>query len=196
MQYIDYIEWILNSKFLQKGDDAMTMIEPADLLHEEQRVDIKNDTKSIIDMKLYCFNTSDKNVKHLFPFFNQSHIKPTAPESLNCFCDYILLVQHINGLFVFFLEMKRGDVDGADKQIEASCTFFDFILKSAERIKGDNGFSEFDVNKIKYRKLIIREDHCNKRITKDKDVENLDLDSVNIHKCYKDFRPACYCRLR
>ena len=66
MQYIDYFEWILNSDFLQKGDDALTMVEPFDLLHEEQRVDIKNDTRSILDMKLYCFNTADKNVNNLF----------------------------------------------------------------------------------------------------------------------------------
>ena len=193
-QYIDYFGRILNENFLQTGRDSLTMIEPADSLHEEQRVCIKHNSKSILDMKLYCFNTQDNNVKNLFPFFNQSSIEPKAPEGLNSFCDYILLVQHIDGLYVFFLEMKRGVTGGADKQIGASCTFFDFILKSAERIKEENGFPEFDARQIKYRKLIIKEDRCNKRITKNKDVENLDLNAVNIHACYKEFRPIHYCR--
>lgn len=38
MDYIDYFEWILNSDFLQKGADALTMIEPADAENPEQRV--------------------------------------------------------------------------------------------------------------------------------------------------------------
>lgn len=194
MQEIDYLKWILNSDFLQEEDSALTMVEPSDSLHDEQRVDIKNDTRSILDMKLYCFNTPDKNVNNLFPFFNQRTVEPMAPKGLNSFCDYILLVQHIKGLFVFFLEMKRGVTSGAEKQIDASCTFFDFILKSAERIKEENDFPEFDVSQIKYRKLIITEDRCNKRITKDNDVENLDLSAVNTHACYKEFRPIPYCR--
>ena len=194
MQEIVYIEIILNSDFLQKGDGAFTMVEPSDLLHDEQRVDIKNDTRSILDMKLYCFNTPDKNVNNLFPFFNQRSVEPKAPEGLNSFCDYILLVQHIKGLIVFFLEMKRGDTDGADKQIEASCTFFDFILQSAERIKEENGLPDFDSSKVQFRRIIIKEERSNKRMTKDNDVENFDLDAVNLHKCHSEFRPVVYCR--
>ena len=194
MQEIVYIERILNSDFLQKGDGAFTMVEPSDLLHDEQRVDIKNDTRSILDMKLYCFNTADKNVNNLFPFFNQRSVEPKAPEGLNRFCDYILLVQHIKGLFVFFLEMKRGDTDGADKQIEASCTFFDFILQSAERIREENGLPDFDSNKVQFRRIIIKEERSNKRMTKDNEVENFDLEAVNLHKCHSEFRPVAYCR--
>ena len=194
MQEIVYIERILNSDFLQKGDGAFTMVEPSDLLHDEQRVDIKNDTRSILDMKLYCFNTPNKNVNNLFPFFNQRSVEPKAPEGLNSFCDYILLVQHIKGLFVFFLEMKRGDTDGADKQIEAACTFFDFILQSAERIKVENGLPDFDSNKVQFRRIIIKEERSNKRMTKDNEVENFDLEAVNLHKCHSEFRPVAYCR--
>lgn len=193
MQDIDYLERILNSDFLQKGADALTMVEPADSLHEEQRVEIKCDVRDVLDKKLYCFNSTEIK-EGLFPFFNN---KKSAPKDLNRFCDYILLVQHVNGLFVFFLEMKRGTTDGADEQINASCTFFDFILESAERIKEKNDYAEFDSSLIKdrYRKIIIKEERSNKRRTKRNDVENLDLKAINTHKCYNDFRPVDYCRL-
>ena len=194
MEYIDYFGWILNSDFLQKGDDALTMIEPADLEHEEQRVTIKYNSSSILDMKLYCFNTPRTNVEKLLPFFNQNRDEPKAPKDLNRFCDYILLVRHVKGLFVFFLEMKRGDTNGADKQIEASSVFFDFVRRSAERIKEENDFHDFDANQIQYRKIIIKEEHSNKRITKDNDVENFNMDAVNTHKCHSEFRPIAYCR--
>lgn len=194
MQYIDYFGWILNSGFLQKGDDALTMIEPADAENPEQRVCIKSATNVISSMKLYRFNNLEENDKVLFPFFNQSTVEPTAPHGLNSFCDYILLVQHDNGLFVFFLEMKRGRHDDAEKQIEASSLFFDYILRSAERIKEDNGFSDFDANQVQYRKIIINETYSNKRITKDKDIEDFDLNSTMLHKCHLEFRPIGYCK--
>lgn len=194
MQYIDYFEWILNSDFLQKGDDALTMFEPTDLEHEEQRVSIKYNTSLISAVKLYRFNTPETNVEKLLPFFNQNRDNPKAPKDLNRFCDYILLVQHVKGLFVFFLEMKRGDTDGADKQIEAASVFFDYVRWSAERIKLENGFPDFDANQIQYRKIVIKEERSNKRMTKDSEIEDFDLKVVNLHKCHSEFRPISYCR--
>ena len=88
MQYIDYFGWIFNSGFLQKGDDALTMIEPADAENPEQRVCIKSATNAISSMKLYRFNNLEENDKVLFPFFNQSTVEPTAPHGLNSFCPY------------------------------------------------------------------------------------------------------------
>lgn len=124
MEYIDYFEWILNSVFLQKGNDALTLIEPAVGENKEQRVVVKSASNSISSMKLYRFNNLEEDGKVLFPYFNQRTVEPEAPHGLNSFCDYILLVQHVKGLFVFFLEMKRGRHDDADKQIEASSVFF------------------------------------------------------------------------
>lgn len=194
MQYIDYFEWILNSDFLQKGADALTMFEPADSEHEEQRVSIKYNSSLILAVKLYCFNTPETNGEKMFPFFNQSSEPPKAPKDLNRFCDYILLVQHVKGLYVFFLEMKRGDTDDADKQIEAASIFFDYIRWSAERIKVENGFPDFDANQIQYRKIIIKEERSNKRMTKDNEIEGFDMKVVNLHKCHSEFRPIAYCR--
>lgn len=194
MEYIDYFEWILNSDFLQKGNDALTLIEPAAGENKEQRVVVKSASNSISSMKLYRFNNLEEGGKVLFPYFNQRTVEPEAPHGLNSFCDYILLVQHVNGLFVFFLEMKRGRHDDADKQIEASSVFFDYIMQSAERIKAENGFQDFDPQQVKYRKVVINNASSNKRITKDKDLEDLDLNSVIIHRCQSEFRPVGYCK--
>ena len=194
MEYIDYFEWILNSDFLQKGNDALTLIEPAAGENKEQRVVVKSASNSISSMKLYRFNNLEEGGKVLFPYFNQRTVEPEAPHGLNSFCDYILLVQHVKGLFVFFLEMKRGRHDDADKQIEASTVFFDYIMQSAERIKAENGFQDFDPQQVKYRKVVINNASSNKRITKDKDIEDLDLNSVIIHRCQSEFRPVGYCK--
>ena len=194
MEYIDYFEWILNSDFLQKGNDALTLIEPAVGENKEQRVVVKSASNSISSMKLYRFNNLEEDGKVLFPYFNQRTVEPEAPHGLNSFCDYILLVQHVKGLYVFFLEMKRGRHDDADKQIEASSVFFDYIMQSAERIKVENGFQDFDPQQVRYRKIVINNATSNKRITKDKDIEDLDLNSVIIHKCQSEFRPVGYCK--
>lgn len=194
MEYIDYFGWILNSDFLQKGNDALTLIEPAVGENKEQRVVVKSASNSISSMKLYRFNNLEEDGKVLFPYFNQRTVEPEAPHGLNSFCDYILLVQHVKGLFVFFLEMKRGRHDDADKQIEASSVFFDYIMRSAERIKVENGFQDFDPQQVRYRKIVINNATSNKRITKDKDIEDLDLNSVIIHKCQSEFRPVGYCK--
>ena len=194
MQDIDYLERILNSDFLQKGADALTMVEPAVDNNKEQKVTIVNSSAHISKMNLYCFNTSETNAEKILPFFNRSKDEPKAPRGLLCFCDYILLVQHNKGLFVFFLEMKRGMRRDASKQIDASSVFFDYVLQSAERIKGENGYQDFDSKQVRYRKIVINEVYSNKKITKDKDIEGADMDSVLIHKCHSVFRPIGYCK--
>ena len=195
MEYIDYFGWILNSDFLQKGDDELTMVEEAQGGEKEQRVRIVCSSSSVSKMSLYGFNALEKGTAELFPFFNQRTVgSGKAPHGLTSFCDYILLVQHVKGLFVFFLEMKRGRHDDADKQIEASSVFFDYIVQSAERVKAENGFQDFDPQQVRYRKIVINNASSNKRITKDKDLEGLDLNSVIIHKCQSEFRPVGYCK--
>ena len=196
MEYIDYLGRILNEKFLQKDADDLTMIEPANGVYKEQKVSIKNASRTISDMKLYRFNTPDTDAVNMFPFFNQHTAGPhKAPQGLLSFCDYILLVQHDSGLYVLFVELKRGRHEGAEKQLEASSTFFDYILQTANRIKVENGFSDFDVTQVKCRKIIINEEYCNKHTTKPKDVrEGSNMDGVMLHKCYNEFRPIDYCR--
>ena len=193
MSDIDYIDWILNSDLLL-NKDGLTMIEPADADNEEHTVSVKCASNAIKDMKLYSFNTAETRPEKLLPFFNQRREDPKAPKDLNRFSDYVLLVQHDDGLFVFIIEMKRGRHEDAEKQIHASESFFDYVLQSAMRIKDENGYSDFDANQVRYRRIVINEEHSNKKMTKDKDVEVMDLDSVILHKCYKEFRPIAYCK--
>lgn len=192
MKDIEFLEWMLNSELSPQGEDTLTMIEPGDAYNKEQRVVVKNISSSISGMKLYCFNKKDRD---FLPFFNPSKDENNKPpKSLRCFCDYILIVQHDNGLFVFLLEMKRGRHDDAEEQLNASRTFFDYILQSAERIKNVNAIRGFNSSTVRYRRVVIHKAGSNKRITKIKDLENIDLDDVIIHDCYDEFRPVCYCR--
>jgi len=194
MEYIDYFEWILNSDFLQKEDNALTMVEKAQGKEKMQKVKIVCSSSSVTKMSLYGFNALEKGTAELFPFFNQRTLDPgKAPHGLTSFCDYILLVQHVKGLFVFFLEMKRGGIGDADKQIEASTMFFDYVKQSAERIKSVNSFPDFDPKLVQYRRIIISDKCSNKRGTKDNDIDDFNMNKVIIHNCHDEFRPIKYC---
>lgn len=194
MEYIDYFGRILNSDFLQKGDDELTMVEEAQGDEKEQRVKIVCSSSSVSKMSLYGFNALEKGTAELFPFFNQRTVgSGKAPHGLTSFCDYILLVQHVKGLFVFFLEMKRGDIGDADKQIEAATVFFDYVRQSAERIKSVNSFPDFNPELVQYRKIIISDKCSNKRGTKDNDIDDFDMNDVIQHNCHDEFRPIKYC---
>ncbi len=198
MQDIEYIGRIINTDYLQTGENALTMVEAADRGNKmpEQRIVVENSSQFIEGMKLYCFNTP--MATPLFPFFNQNIDDPNkAPEGLLKFCDYILLVQHKKGLFVFLLEMKRGTTEGADDQLEASKVFFEYVLKSAERIKKENDCDDFSSEKISFRRIVLQDNHSNKRTTKPKEIRNMtakDLNGIIKHRCSNTFRPIHYCR--
>lgn len=190
MQTIDYLAKIINSRHLSKD---LVMVEPASNGMPEQRVEVKTISRSILSMKLYQF--LDKEEAAHIPFFNKigdGDSKP--PKGLNKFCDYILLVQHTNGLYVFFLEMKRGTNKDNEIQLEASKCFFDYILRSAERIQGLNGWTDLNTDDVHYRRIEIKEEHSNKRLTKRQDIEIMDLDGFMQHKCHDVFNPIDYCR--
>ena len=183
---------MLNQRYLCKGEDSLTLVEPADDEHPEQRVAIKCSIDDIGPMYLYRFDTTDNGNSDHLPFFDKSD---HAPHGLNKFCDYILLVQHkTKGLFVFLLEMKRGERSQADMQLDRSSDFFDYIRQSAKRIQDDNYWEGVDfMDNIKYRKIVIVEERSNKRQTKPKDVEAANLEGYLYHKCHDEFRPAPYC---
>ena len=192
MQTIDYLAKIINHHYLS---DDLVMVEPARDGMPEQRVEVKNINRSILDMKLYQFSGQDKEDAAHLPFFNKNGGGDyKAPEGLNKFCDYILLVQHTDGLYVFLLEMKRGTNEGYEIQLEASKCFFDYILRSAERIKKLNGWTDLNTDDIHYRRIEIKEAPSNKRITKPHETETMDMDGFLQHKCQNEFRPIDYCR--
>jgi len=195
---IEYLSNIINANYLQTGDMALTMVEPEDEGNglSEQRITVRTDSHNISSMKLYCFNTHQSTP--LLPFFNQNTVEPNkSPKGLTSFCDYILLVQHAKGLFVFLLEMKRGTKEGAGKQLEASRLFFDYVLNTADRIKEENSYPDFSADNISFRTIILQEASSPKRITKPKEISEMkkeELESVLTYKCTHEFRPIEYCR--
>ena len=104
-----------------------------------QQVKINNAGRKHLAYTLYRFDLEKQN---FLPFFNK---KNNSPEGLRKFCDYILLVETSNKSYVILIEMKRGDVGSADKQLKASECFIEYIYNSAERLQRD--FKEYAFNR-------------------------------------------------
>lgn len=96
-----------------------------------------------------------------FPFFNNAKDdkagQAAAPADLLKFCDYIILVEKSNRLYVLLIEMKSGGSGDADKQLRASEMFMRFVLDTAQRIGPANGYRELDIrNNVCFRKVILK----------------------------------------
>lgn len=194
MNEIVFLQKVLSEVYLKKDAEALLMLEPADTLHSPQRVTIDNRLNSLSDLYLYDFSKANEDGNFLLPFFNHRKIAPNiSPKGLTKFCDYILLLSHEDIPYVFFLELKRGICDDADKQIEASEMFMDYVIDSAERIKGENNVSDFDKQRIRFRRIIVQEEHSNKRQTKREDINVRDINSVLKCRCEDRFFPIYYC---
>lgn len=125
----------------------------------EHRVDIVGGKK--ITYSLYRYDWKEQGDLFL-PFFNNTHdgvygiaVNP-APEDLLKFCDYILLAEKSNKLYVLLLELKSGKTGDATKQLEASATFMDYIQKTAQRIAFANGYSTFNPCNIELKKIVLK----------------------------------------
>lgn len=187
----DLLERIFNNGLRAEN---LTLIEPADGIYPEQRHNISFLNKSVDRMLLLDFRDANQNGRHLIPFFNQHQNEddPETVENLNTFCDYILIFQYQENVFVFLLELKRGRAKGAQEQLDAAETLMDFVLSSAERIKNSNGYDMFSRSNIQIRKVIIRPAESNKEVTKPKDI-NINPDKCLECRCLKEFRPMIFC---
>lgn len=70
----------------------------------------------------------DPNKEDPLPFFNRDI------EGLKSMCDYIMLVDYQNKLYILLIELKRQGNSKAKKQLEATKVLFDYIIASAERV--------------------------------------------------------------
>lgn len=195
MNNLEYFDNILDSAFLCEGQDSMVMVEPAHDDKEEQRITIQPTGIEASDLRLYCFMKDPAHPEKLLPFFNSRTVEPNkAPKGLARFCDYVLLVQRKDTLYVLLLELKRGKGPW-ESQLDASKVFFEYIVASADRIKDDN-FSQFDKDSVVIRRIKIKEVGSSKYRTKPADIEIADLDGYNECKLLgKDkFSPIAYCR--
>ena len=123
-----------------------------------------------------------------FPFFNNTHngekgkAEYPTPEGLLRFCDYILLAERRNVLYVLLIELKSGTNGDAVKQLDATATFMEYVRNTAVRIAGENGCYDFNVGNVRVRKIVLKP--TKKRpltnIAKSR-KERLDLDASPIY---------------
>lgn len=149
---------ILSKEFLSASQDIM--IEEKENTHKRQTVRIDDGNRRNIVRSLYRFDLEEKE---FLPFFNKTH---EASEGLRKFCDYVLLTRYKDKTYVLLIELKRGETSGADKQLNASEIFIEFLYKTAERLCRD--FSDFNFNRrnVILRKIIIKGIKSNKTLTK------------------------------
>ena len=157
MTEYDQLCLILSDEFLASSQNIM--VEKKEGTHKAQRVYIDDGKREFI-RSLYRFDLEEKEFLCFFDKTNDS------PEGLRKFCDYVLLVQHNNKTFILLIELKRGEISGADKQLKASEVFIEFLQNTAERLHRD--FSDFNFNRsnVVLRKIIIKEVKSNKTETK------------------------------
>ncbi len=104
---------------------------------------------------LYRYD-QDEDPEHFFPFFNNSRGENGAPVDLLKFCDYIVLVSKNRKMFVLLVEMKSGKTGDAGKQLEASYTFMQYVLRTAERIASANDYRDVDFSNVRIRKIVLK----------------------------------------
>jgi hypothetical protein len=162
--------YILNDSFLSEHQDEMVEYKGSG---KPQKVLIDNG-KRTITRSLYRF---DLDKFDLVPFFNN---KEGTPAGLRKFCDYILIAYFKSITYVLLIEMKRGDTSSAPKQLNASETFIRYLYQTAERLHKDfsDTFTLFDKNKIKLRKIVIKQSKSNKNGTQGEKKIDIKADPI------------------
>lgn len=150
----DQLCCILSEDFLSISQNIM--IEDKENIHKTQYVNIDDGKRRGLIRQLYRFDLEEKE---FLPFFDKTD---NSPEGLRKFCDYILLVGYRSKTYILLIELKRGDISGADKQLRASEAFMEFLCKTAKRLHEDFGDFDFDNRKIVLRKIIIKACKSNK----------------------------------
>lgn len=110
---------------------------------------------------LYRYDQKEQG-EAFFPFFNNTHdgehgkAELPTPDYLLKFCDYILLAERRDTLYVLLIEMKSGSNGDAVIQLDASATFMDYVKSTALRIADANGYENFDADSIIVRKIVLK----------------------------------------
>lgn len=142
MTELTLLHKILSEKFLAKKQHLMQE-------KDVQTVSITNGRKT--SYYLYRFDIDE--CKDFIPFFNSND---DAPTGLRSFCDYLLLVERNSKVYILLVELKSGRKGHFSEQLKATECFVKYILDTAERIKTNNDFPEFDRNNIDVRKICVK----------------------------------------
>lgn len=149
---------ILSSRLLPKDQDHLV----ENKLKRAHTATVVGET--VDAWRVYRYD-QDEDPEHFFPFFNntkgdKTNSAATTPVDLLKFCDYIVLVEKSNKLYVLLIEMKTGNNGDADKQLRASEMFMRFVLDTAQRIGPANGYKELDIrNNVCFRKVILKREN-------------------------------------
>lgn len=74
----------------------------------------------------------DPNQGDPFPFFRDK--ESGGPKGLKDICDYIMLVDYHDKLFILLIELKCRKNNHAKEQLEATKILIDYLIKSAIRV--------------------------------------------------------------
>lgn len=188
MTDFEYLNLILNRKYLCRGSEALIMIEDQGNEYKPHKVKINTGT-SVSQVALYRFDEKEKG--DFMPFFNSSHHTPKqsddAPKSLRAFCDYIVLAEKNNTLYIVLIEMKRGAPTGAEQQLAAGYEFMNYVLRSAIRIKQINNVSDFSIENVMFRRVLLRLAISSKLKTRPGDIRVEDRDGIIEYTTYNNF---------
>lgn len=150
MQEYELYNRILSSNFLATNSKQMI----------EEKCDGKQTAsiceRGVDEYKLYRF---DEEERDFLPFFNKpkkGNVDYDTPKFLRSFCDYIILAEIEGKCFVILIEMKSGTSKNAEKQLNASALFMEYIKRSAERISKVNDYEQVDTRSIQLRKVLLK----------------------------------------
>lgn len=170
----EYLNWIMSHDFSCKG--KIMKEEKTAKGKKSQRVTVIPG-RGVSGFEIYEFG-SEENCRHL-PFFNHMNNHPTlpnAPSELLAFCDYIILAECKRKAYVLLIEMKRGVRSHGKVQLEASRTFMNYVLASAERIKKANSMDDFNSSDVEFRRIILTE--SKKELLSSHMPKNIDVNDI------------------
>lgn len=185
---LDFLNRILNQQFRRTGELAELLIEEQTAAdYPPQIVRIKG-LHSLDNSALYRFDIADID---FLPFFSKGSQLNRPPRSLTSFCDYILFTQNAGQLTVFLIELKRGDTSGAEKQLDASRLFIEYVLATASRISQENDM-DVDYSHVDFRKLVLADTRSTKRTLCPIYMENRVTSELQVIPCSCSFNPTHY----
>lgn len=153
MSKLEIIQKVIHSNFVYDNE----------YLEERKpdfRMRINLSEKNTENKLIYRF---DPDNRVLFPFFSDER-------HLNKICDFFVLFERNNKLYILISELKRGwsrDNGTANKQLEASEQFMKFVIKSANRIGLQLDENDCVLYKLRFSEAYIEK--VKKRATKMKD---------------------------
>lgn len=185
---LDFLNQILNQQFRRTGEQAELLTETKPLAdYPPQIIRIKG-LNSLDKSALYRFDMEDTD---FLPFFVKGSQQNRPPRALTSFCDYILFTQNAGHLTVFLIELKRGDTSGAEKQLDASRLFIEYVLATAARISQENDI-EADYSHVDFRKLVLADTRSKKRTLCPIYMENRVTSELQVIPCSCSFNPNHY----